>query len=290
VAGAGSPRRREACGGATFVVNGEAYHARVRRRARPTLTLALAAALCAAGLPAQDTRADLCVVTYNIRHGRGADGIVDLDRTAGVLRPFAPDIVGLQEVDDLVERSGRVPEAARLGEALGMNHAFGRFMDYQGGAYGLAILSRHPILQTRSIRLPDGNEPRVAVSVDVRLPDGRTIAVVNVHFDWVRDDGFRFAQAETLARHLDGLATPYVLLGDFNDVPGSRTLALFASRAEMARKPEDNRFTFPAPQPEREIDFIFHSPRTAFTAREVRVIDERAASDHRPVLAVLAVR
>jgi endonuclease/exonuclease/phosphatase family metal-dependent hydrolase len=249
-----------------------------------------AAAVCAAvSLAAQDAGADLRVVTYNIRHGRGADGLVDLERTAGVLQPLAPDIVALQEVDDLVERSGRIPETARLGESLGMHHAFGRFMDYQGGAYGLAILSRHPILATRSIRLPDGNEPRVALSVDVRLPDGRTIAVVNVHFDWVRDDGFRFAQAETLARHLDGLATPFVLLGDFNDVRGSRTLGLFESRATMARKPEDNRFTFPAPEPAREIDFVFYAPASTFAAREVRVIDERVASDHRPVLAVLEV-
>jgi endonuclease/exonuclease/phosphatase family metal-dependent hydrolase len=57
----------------------------------------------------------------------------------------------------------------------------------------------------------------------------------------------------------------------------------------MARKPEDNRFTFPAPEPAREIDFVFYAPASAFAAREVRVIDERVASDHRPVLAVLEV-
>ena len=79
------------------------------------------------------------------------------------------------------------------------------------------------------------------------------------------------------------------LLGDFNDVPGSRTLALFEQRATLARKPDEGRFTFPAPQPAREIDFIFSAPDNAFRAREVQVIDERVASDHRPVLAVLSV-
>jgi endonuclease/exonuclease/phosphatase family metal-dependent hydrolase len=259
-----------------------------RRRARVVLAGLAAAALWLAAPAAPQPDRELRVVTYNIRHGRGADNVVDLERTAGVLRTLTPDILGLQEVDDLVERSGRVPEAARLAELLGLHHAFGRFMDYQGGMYGLAILSRHPIVATRSVRLPDGNEPRVALSVNVRLSDGRVLAIVNVHFDWVRDDGFRFAQASSLAAHLDGLATPYILLGDFNDVPGSRTLALFEKRATMARKPEVARFTFPAPQPAREIDFIFYAPATAFTAREVRVIDERVASDHRPVLAVLA--
>lgn len=256
-----------------------------------SLGLAAAAAVIAVCVSAvgQTPVRELRVVTYNIRHGRGADEVVDLDRTARVLSRLTPDIVGLQEVDDLVERSGRVPEASQLGASLGMSHAFGRFMDYQGGMYGLAVLSRHPIIASRSIQLPDGNEPRVALSVDVRLDDNRTITVVNLHFDWVRDDGFRFAQASTLARYLDGLTTPYILLGDFNDVPGSRTLALFDQRATMARKPEASRFTFPAPEPAREIDFIFFAPAAAFTPRDVQVIDERVASDHRPVLAVLSV-
>lgn len=254
----------------------------------PMLGIA-AIGLWAASPPAQDPQ-ELRVVSYNIRHGRGADNVVDLDRTATVLRALAPDIVGLQEVDDLVERSGRVPEAARLGESLGLQHAFGRFMDFQGGAYGLAILSRHPIVATQSVRLPDGNEPRVALSVDVRLPDERTLTVVNVHFDWVRDDRFRFAQATALTGHLDALTTPFVLLGDFNDVPGSRTLSLFTQRASIAPKPEHARFTFPAHAPEREIDFIFYAPASAFTTRGVWVIDERVASDHRPVLAVLMPR
>jgi endonuclease/exonuclease/phosphatase family metal-dependent hydrolase len=111
-----------------------------------------------------------------------------------------------------------------------------------------------------------------------------------VHFDWVRDDGFRFAQAETLAKHLDGVKGPYVLLGDFNDLPESRTLALFRTRAAEAAKPADARFTFPSDAPAREIDFIFAAPASAWRATEVRVVDERVASDHRPVLAVLQRR
>ena len=161
----------------------------------------------------------LRVVSYNIKHGRGNDNIVALERTAGVLRALSPDVVGLQEVDDLATRSGGVPQAERLGQSLGMHHAFGRFMDFQGGAYGMVILSRHPILRTESVRLPDGNEPRIALAVEVELPGQRRLTIVNVHFDWVGDDGFRFAQATALTRYLDALKTPYVLLGDFNDEP-----------------------------------------------------------------------
>lgn len=256
----------------------------------PHLTrLALLAALLMVPALDQSPRSDteLRIVSYNIKHGRGNDAVVDLDRTAGVLRALRPDIVGLQEVDDRAARSGGVPQAAWVGERLGLQHAFGRFMDFQGGGYGLAILTRYPIVSIRAVPLPDGNEPRVALAVEVRLPGDRPLVIVNVHFDWVRDDGFRYAQAEALTEYLDALTTPYVLLGDFNDVPESRTLALFKSRATEAAKPADDRLTFPSTGPAREIDFIFFSPPAAFTPAEVRVITEPVASDHRPVLGVL---
>jgi endonuclease/exonuclease/phosphatase family metal-dependent hydrolase len=256
---------------------------------RAILVAALAAAVAVAPT-AQQADVDIRVVSYNIKHGRGNDNVVDLDRTAGVLRALRPDIVGLQEVDDRATRSGSVAQAERLGQALGLHHAFGRFMDFQGGAYGMAILTRYPIVSTQSVKLPDGNEPRIALAVDVRLPGDRRLTIVNVHFDWVRDDAFRHAQATALTSFLDALTAPYLLLGDFNDVPESRTLALFRSRATEAAKPAGDRFTFSSTEPRREIDFVFYNPATAFTTREVRVIDERVASDHRPVLAVLTTR
>lgn len=227
------------------------------------------------------------VVTYNIRHGRGQDDTVNLTRTAAVLRRLAPDLVGLQEVDDRVRRSGGVAEADSLGTLLHAQPAFGAFMDYQGGRYGMAILSRHPVVAARSIPLPTGNEPRVALMVETALPRGDTVAVINVHFDWVEADSFRFAQASTLAAVLDTLRLPWVLLGDFNDLPDSRTLALFRARALEARKSEDARLTFPSDVPEREIDYVFAAPPARWRVRTVSVIDERVASDHRPVLAVL---
>lgn len=231
--------------------------------------------------------AELRIVSYNIRHGRGMDDSVDLARTARVLRSLAPDVVGLQEVDDRVRRSGGVDQAAALGGMLGMEHAFGAFMEYQGGHYGLAILSRFPIVRATPVRLPDGNEPRVALVAELRLPDGRGVAVVNVHFDWVDDDAFRFAQARALTAVLDTLRVPYILLGDFNDQPGSRTLALFAQRAEELAKPADDRLTFPSTEPVKEIDFVFAAPIGAWSLGPARSVPERLASDHRPVIAML---
>lgn len=232
----------------------------------------------------------LRVVSYNIRHGRGMDGEVNLERTAAVLRQLTPDIVALQEVDNGVARSGGADQAAVLAGLLGMEHAFGAFMDYQGGQYGMAMLSRHPIVRVDPVRLPEGNEPRVALAVELEVPGRGRVMVVNVHFDWVSDDGFRYAQAEHLVAYLDALDIPYLLVGDFNDVPSSRTLGLFRTRGMEVAKPAGAAFTFPSGEPTKEIDYLFAAPAAAWSVGVAEVIAEREASDHRPVLGIVTLR
>lgn len=240
--------------------------------------------------PLSDTHVSLRVMTYNIRHGRGMDNQLNLERTADVIRKLNPDLVGLQEMDEKVQRSGSVDQAGFLGESLTMNPAFGAFMDFQGGRYGMGALSRFPIKRVASLSLPEGNEPRIALIVEVELPTGETLKLVNVHFDWVEDDGFRFAQATKLADELKKAKEPFILLGDFNDEPGSRTLKLFQSIAKEVPKPASNRFTFNSTKPEKEIDFIFCAPADRWEVTPCQVIDEKMASDHRPVFAELTLR
>lgn len=256
------------------------------------LIVALGAAVACAAAPRDTPRSTIAlrVASYNIRHGRGMDDTVDLARTAAVLRALTPDVVGLQEVDHTVQRSGRVDEARALGDLLGMQHAFGAFMPYQGGEYGLAILSRFPITRATPVRLPDGNEPRVALAAELRLPDGSALMVVNVHFDWVESDSFRIRQATVLTTVLDTLSIPYILLGDFNDQPGSRTLALFQARATEVKKAASDHFTFSSTEPVKEIDFVFVAPARAWRAIGARPVTERMASDHRPVIAEVELR
>lgn len=260
----------------------------------PMVLAATAAMLVLAGCdvnqqasPAAGTDS-LRVVSYNIRHGSGMDDSLNLSRTAATLSALSPHLVGLQEVDERVERSGGVDQADELGAALNMEHAFGAFMPYQGGRYGMAILSRYPIVSVNPLQLPEGNEPRIALMANVVLPANDTITVINVHFDWVQDDGFRFAQASTLAAVLDTLSHPWILLGDFNDVPESRTLELFRSLGIEAAKDAGSTLTFPADEPNREIDFVFTGPGERWDVLQATAVDERVASDHRPVLAVVS--
>ncbi len=230
---------------------------------------------------------EMRVASYNIRHGAGMDNRFDLNRTAALLSNLQADFIGLQEVDCECQRSGGVDQAAFLGERLGMESAFGTFMDFQGGRYGMAILSRHPIEQVHEIRLPDGHEPRVALACEIRLPSQQLVTAVNVHFDWVADDSFRYAQAEALYDFLGELETPYVLLGDFNDVCDSRTLKLLSQKSLALKKPESDRFTFSSQDPQKEIDFIIAAPANRWKQKSCQVLDAPKTSDHRPIVAVV---
>lgn len=229
----------------------------------------------------------LQVVSYNIRHGVGMDQKLKLDRTAQTIRQLDPDIVALQEVDLRVKRSEGVNQAQWLGSQLGMHPAFGSFMEYQGGWYGMAILSKYPFVHVQSIELPEGNEPRVALAAQVRLPDGQVITVVNVHFDWVDDDKYRHSQAAAVAEYLAGLKTPYIVIGDFNDGPESRTLKLFKDHAVEALPIAGDINTFPADAPRQKIDYIFASPALGWEIKDISVVPEAMASDHRPLRARL---
>lgn len=252
--------------------------------------LALSGCAVLSNLGSGTAGTDLTVASYNIRHGRGLDDRVALERTAAVIRALQADIVGLQEVDSMVGRSGRIDQAALVGGLLGMQHAFGAFMDHDGGRYGMAILSRLPIVSSRAIALPAGQEPRVALAARIALPTGDTVTAINVHFDWVENDAARVRQARALSAVLDTLAGPWLLLGDFNDGPDSRTLRTFDDLVRPSTKPTDSTFTFPSRTPVREIDYIFASRHPDWTFREIRVGHDSTASDHRPVVARMRLR
>src|SRR5262245_18009288 len=108
-----------------------------------TIVLALFGALGVSlgGTPA-GARAPLRILTFNIRHGEGTDGVFKLARVADVINAQAPDLVALQEVDRGTRRVEGADQPAELARLTGLHGTFGKAMDYDGGEYGLVILSR----------------------------------------------------------------------------------------------------------------------------------------------------
>ncbi len=233
----------------------------------------------------------LRVLTYNIHHGRGVDGKLDLERIAKVIQSAAPDIVALQEVDQNVRRSGSVDQPALLAQLTGMQVVFGGNLSLQGGRYGNALLSNLPILTHLNHKLPrfNGGEQRGVLDAQIRL--GRnSVRVLATHLDHRRDDSERLRSAEDInlivARHSRWPPVrPTVLAGDINATRGSPVLRRLESLWAIAGSVEQP--TIPVEEPKRQIDFVFSYPADDWTVVDTQVIDERVASDHRPLLATL---
>ena len=229
----------------------------------------------------------LRILAYNIRHGRGMDDSVDLERSARLIRSLQPDIVTLQEIDNGTERTGHVDQAAVLAQLTGMHGVFGAFMDYQGGQYGMALLSRFPVLEYHNHVLPEGREPRSALAARIQIPPtDQEIIVVGIHLYATEQD--RLAQAQTIIELFETESTPVILAGDFNSQPESEVMRLLGTIWEIPAKAEDH-LTFPSDNPDREIDFILFRPDSMFQVTESRVIHQPLVSDHRPVVLTLEI-
>jgi len=252
------------------------------------LALATAAAACANGAGAAPLHVRLA--TWNIHHGEGLDRRVDLDHIAAELLAQAPDVVCLQEVDVGVARSERLDIPRELAQRLGMHAAFGKNIDYQGGDYGNAILSRWPIAWQHNLhyRMLRTGEQRGLLTVGLDTERG-TLAVGCSHLDYRPDPSERLQNAvEVLAAVRDRQLC--AVAGDFNDRPGSavheRLCAELRDCWEQLRDCDAGP-TFPADAPDRRIDWVLAAPARA-TATAGRV-PTTAASDHRPVVVDLEV-
>ena len=250
------------------------------------------AAGCAAGTPAPQlsvqTADTVRVLTYNIHHAEGMDEFVDLGRIAALIRALDPDLVALQEVDSVTSRTDEVDQAAELSRLTGLAHVYGSFMPYQGGAYGMALLSRWPVDTSQNLRLPDGDEPRTALSATVTSPkSGQSIRFVGVHF--YRTDEERLAQATRLEEYLESETIPTILAGDFNSTPGSEVMIRLRNSWSVVLKGEDH-LTFSSYEPDREIDFVLFRPHDRFEVLDQWLVNEPVASDHRPVVVDLLIR
>ncbi len=244
---------------------------------------------CQATLPAKP-EATFRVMTYNIHHGEGVDGKVDLARIAELIQRERADIVALQEVDKGTERTARRDLGAELAALTGLACVFSNNYSFQGGEYGNAILSRFPIREATNTFYRKVNETEQRGLLQVILAGhGRELAFLATHIDHRREDAARWSnvgEIETLVKQLG--QRPLILCGDFNDVPSSRICRRLSESFDdsWARVGQGEGFTIPAEQPNRRIDYIWISRTPSLTPMKAWV-PESEASDHRPVVAEL---
>jgi endonuclease/exonuclease/phosphatase family metal-dependent hydrolase len=219
----------------------------------------------------------LRLMTFNIKHGE----VSSLEAIADVILQEHADIVGLQEVDVDADRSGNVDQPHRLGQLTGMANLFRTALTLSdGGLYGLAVLSRYPIIISDRLNLTSGSEQRILVTVDIDVA-GTTIPFCVTHLGLTASE--RTTQVSEILTAIG--SKPYaVLVGDMNaqpDEPSMKNLGAQLTDAWVAAGVGDG-YTIPADVPDRRIDFVWFE-KTWAGASEAHV-PVTQASDHRPVV------
>jgi endonuclease/exonuclease/phosphatase family metal-dependent hydrolase len=263
------------------------------------------------------------LVTFNVRHGADDDGRVDAERLAQAVAALEPDVVALQEVDRDQDRSDRVDVLRAVADAVGARET--RFVPALSGqvdlhragdagapdvaalvrtwagrrrshgdetgspAYGIALLSRHPVRTWRRLRLPAASpfvagrqlgpdEPRAALAAVVDTPDG-PLTVVCTHLSYLRR--WNRVQLLWLRRHVRVAPRPLVLMGDLN-IRGPLAASVTGWR-ELVHVP-----TYPAGRPFLQLDHVL-ADGDVEAAGPARALD-LGHSDHRAVVVDVTLR
>ncbi len=227
------------------------------------------------------------VMTYNIHHGEGTDGQLDVKRIAEVISSQKADLVALQEVDRGVARTAGRDLPAELAELTGLHYVFEKNIDFQGGHYGNMILSRFPIerFRNRHYKMLREGEQRGLLQVVV-YAGGQPLVFMATHIDHRSDDSERLINVDEIRETANGHESlPVIVAGDFNDHPGSRVHSkmkeLFRDAWEVVGRGDG--FTFSADRPRSRIDYVWMSRHPTLEPVAARVIASEA-SDHLPLV------
>lgn len=250
-----------------------------------TLCLLLVLMAIAVAAPVQAKRVrKVRLTSYNIQHGAGMDGKIDYTRQAKILRKAHADVAAIQEVDSVTKRNGGLYALAEIGRKAKMFASFAPAINYQGGKYGIGILSKKCPISVHSLSLPGREEPRMLI-----VAEFQHYVVCCTHLSLTDED--RMASIPLIVAEARKWQKPFVIMGDLNDEPGS-TFYQEMQKYFLFLNPSYDK-TFPADAPNICIDHVAIFLPTAtpeFTLSYYRTwVGTEPYSDHRPLHAEIGL-
>ena len=235
------------------------------------------AALFTFSAQAQNT---LKLMSYNIKNANGMDNVCNFQRIANVINNASPDVVAIQEVDSMTNRSGQKYVLGEIADRTQMHGYFAPAIDYDGGKYGIGLLTKQVPLRLQTLPLPGREEARTLI-----LAEFTDYIYCCTHMSLTEED--RMKSLELVKAFTSSSTKPLFLAGDMNAEPESGFIKKLQKDFQILSNPKQH--TFPAPDPKETIDYIATLKQNAkgFAVISAKVINEPMASDHRPILVEL---
>jgi endonuclease/exonuclease/phosphatase family metal-dependent hydrolase len=235
----------------------------------------------AGAAPAEPSRSSMRLMTWNVKYGRDdARGIANPRQIAEAIAQAKPDVVVLQEVSRGWAIGGGVDVAEFLARELGMSYHWAPAADNQ---FGNLLLTNRELTNIEVGQLPFGQGPmeRSYLKATVRVNAAVKIDLITTHLTHRKQNTpTRLAQIETILG-----AEPMVLAGDLNFWPTwdeSRAFARAGYRSAQDVTGHSGEWTSPTDKPTNRVDWIYGSPRIAFS--DFAILSKVTASDHFPLI------
>ncbi len=228
----------------------------------------------------------LTFLSFNIHSAKDKNGDVKLDAIIEEIRESGADVVGLQEVERFMPRSGYKDQIKLIAEALGYFYYYGGNLNILGARYGNAILSKYPIAASGNIKLPKNKlEPRGLIEAMIDV-EGIGINVYVTHLGLDAEE--RMKQIRFINDRIAERSERTVLMGDFNnrlDSPEMEYLSADFTDAAVFMS-SDDRFTYSLYQeaPSLRLDRIYISQDLSIT--DYAILPSRV-SDHARVIVTI---
>ena len=225
---------------------------------------------------------EMTVMSFNVRHCAGSDMKLDVSRVAAAIASVRPRFAALQELDVKAKRSDRIDEPAELARLTGMKATFGKTIDFQGGAYGVMLLSQEDPISVTKVPLP-GKEPRLLL-----LAEFDDCVVGSTHLS-VANEKERMDSVGLIRDAVAKFTKPVFVCGDWNARPDSPVLKELGKFLAVLSPTDQNTFHGTAPKllsdPKICIDYIAVDKAHAksFRVLEGAVVPDTVSSDHKPI-------
>lgn len=222
----------------------------------------------------------LKLMTYNIKNANGMDDVCNFQRIANVINNASPDVVAIQEVDSMTKRSGQKYVLGEIAGRTQMHAYFAPAIDFDGGKYGIGLLTRQVPVRLQTIPLPGREEARALV-----LAEFEDYIYCCTHMSLTEED--RMESLKIVKSFTTPYKKPLFLAGDMNAEPESDFIKELQKDFQLLSNPKQH--TYPAPEPKETIDYIaaLKSNANGFALISAQVLNEPMASDHRPILVEL---